>query len=119
MEASDAKGKLGLLTLANVVEYLHLHRTTIYRMVKRNQLQGFKLGGEWRFNPESIERWRADAERNANRAGSASGCTNDSSARATSSSHRSAWTARSINQLERKSRGGQPPWSGWPRLTDP
>ena len=75
MEASAAKAKLELLTLENVAEYLHLHRTTIHRMVNRKQLQGFKLGGEWRFDPESIERWRAVAEQNVKRAGSASGCT--------------------------------------------
>src|SRR5438105_27440 len=109
MEASDAKAKPGLLTLENVAEYLHLERTTIYRMVRRNQLQGFMLGREWRFNPESIERWRADAEQNVKRAGSASGCTNDSTARVTSSNHQSARTARPNNHLEPKFRAGRPP----------
>ena len=54
MEAHDAKRKAGLLTLDNVAEYLHVHPSTIYRMIKRNQLPAFKFGGAWRFNPESI-----------------------------------------------------------------
>jgi excisionase family DNA binding protein len=52
-----------VLTVQNVAQYLHVHPSTIYRLVKNRQLPAFKIGGDWRFNRESIDRWRADAER--------------------------------------------------------
>jgi excisionase family DNA binding protein len=52
-----------VLTVQNVAEYLHVHPSTIYRLVKKRQLPAFRVGGDWRFNRESIDRWRADAER--------------------------------------------------------
>jgi excisionase family DNA binding protein len=62
MRIFDSNERPSILTLENVAEYLRVHPSTIYRMVKRNQLPAFKLGHEWRFNRESIDRWRADAE---------------------------------------------------------
>ncbi len=55
--------RASILTLENVAEYLRVHPSTIYRMLKRKQLPAFKIGRDWRFNVESIDRWRADAER--------------------------------------------------------
>jgi excisionase family DNA binding protein len=52
-----------VLTLEEVAQYLRVHPSTIYRLVKKKQLPGFKVGSDWRFNLESIDRWRADAER--------------------------------------------------------
>ncbi len=53
-----------ILTVEDVAEYLRVHPSTIYRLVKRKQLPAFKVGSDWRFNRESIDRWRADAESN-------------------------------------------------------
>lgn len=52
-----------VLTLEEVASYLRVHPSTIYRLLKKNQLPAFKVGSDWRFNVESIDRWRADAER--------------------------------------------------------
>jgi len=38
--------------------YLRVHPSTIYRLLKRGDLPGFKLGSDWRFNLEAIDRWR-------------------------------------------------------------
>jgi excisionase family DNA binding protein len=60
----DSKNeRASILTLENVAEYLRVHPSTIYRLLKRKQLPAFKLGRDWRFNRESIDRWRVDAER--------------------------------------------------------
>ncbi len=60
----DAKSeRASILTLENVAEYLRVHPSTIYRLLKRKQLPAFKIGRDWRFSLESIDRWRADAER--------------------------------------------------------
>jgi excisionase family DNA binding protein len=46
-----------ILKLANVAEYLRVHPSTIYRLLKKKQLPAFKIGRDWRFNKESIDRW--------------------------------------------------------------
>jgi excisionase family DNA binding protein len=49
-----------LLTVDELSEYLHVHRTTIYRLLKEGKLPGFRVGSDWRFNLEEIERWQRD-----------------------------------------------------------
>jgi excisionase family DNA binding protein len=54
-----------VLTVQDVAQYLKLNPSTVYRLLKEKQLPAFKIGSEWRFNRESIDRWRADAEQKA------------------------------------------------------
>ena len=58
----DSNERPSLLTLDDVADYLRVHPSTIYRLLKKKQLPAFKVGRDWRFNQESIDRWRADAE---------------------------------------------------------
>jgi excisionase family DNA binding protein len=51
-----------ILTAQNVAEYLRVHTSTIYRLLKNNQLPAFRIGSDWRFDRRDIDRWRADAE---------------------------------------------------------
>lgn len=51
-----------VLTLEEVAGYLRVHPSTIYRLLKKKKLPAFKVGSDWRFNLESIDRWRAQAE---------------------------------------------------------
>jgi len=46
-----------VLTVTEVAEILRVHSTTIYRLVKRGELPGFKLGGNWRINRASLDLW--------------------------------------------------------------
>jgi excisionase family DNA binding protein len=46
-----------VLTLEEVADYLNVHPSTIYRLVKKSQIPAFKIGSDWRFNSDSIERW--------------------------------------------------------------
>jgi excisionase family DNA binding protein len=46
-----------LLTTRQLQELLQVDRITIYRMLRDGRLQGFKVGGQWRFSREAIERW--------------------------------------------------------------
>jgi excisionase family DNA binding protein len=50
----DAK----VITVGELSEYLRVHRSTIYRLLKKGQLPAFKIGSDWRFNVEAIDRWR-------------------------------------------------------------
>jgi excisionase family DNA binding protein len=52
-----------VFTLEEVASYLRVHPSTIYRLLKSQQIPAFKVGSDWRFNVESIDRWRSDAER--------------------------------------------------------
>ncbi len=47
-----------VLTVNELAAYLRVHRSTIYRLLKKGQLPGFKIGSDWRFNVEVIDRWR-------------------------------------------------------------
>jgi excisionase family DNA binding protein len=47
-----------VLTVSGLANYLRIHRSTIYRLLKRGDLPGFKIGSDWRFNIEMIDQWR-------------------------------------------------------------
>jgi excisionase family DNA binding protein len=47
-----------LVTVKELSSYLRVHPSTIYRLLKRGEIPGFKLGSDWRFNLEAIDRWR-------------------------------------------------------------
>jgi excisionase family DNA binding protein len=51
-----------VMTLDEVAQYLHVHPSTIYRLLKEKRIPAFKLGSDWRFNQESIERWMRELE---------------------------------------------------------
>ncbi len=48
-----------LLTTRELQEHLQLDRVTIYRMVKEGELPALRVGGQWRFSAEAIDRWLA------------------------------------------------------------
>ncbi len=48
------------LTVSELSEYLQIHRTTIYRMLRQGKLPGFRIGSDWRFSLEAIEQWQRD-----------------------------------------------------------
>ena len=50
-----------VLTVNELADYLRVHRSTIYRLLKKGQLPGFKIGSDWRFNVEVIDEWRSEA----------------------------------------------------------
>jgi excisionase family DNA binding protein len=47
-----------VITIEELATYLHVHRSTLYRLLKKGQLPGFKIGSDWRFNVEAIDQWR-------------------------------------------------------------
>lgn len=46
-----------LLTTKQLQELLQVDRVTIYRMLKEGRLEGFKVGGQWRFSRQAIQGW--------------------------------------------------------------
>ena len=58
---NEVKDKLlpgDVLTVREVAKYLHVHQSTIYRLLKGKKLPAFKIGSDWRFNIEKIDQWR-------------------------------------------------------------
>jgi excisionase family DNA binding protein len=51
-----------VMTLEEVAQFLHVHPSTIYRMLKKRNIPAFKVGSDWRFSQESIERWMRERE---------------------------------------------------------
>ena len=49
--------KRKVLTIHEVSEYLRVSRQTIYRMLRRGDIPGFRIGGDWRFNIEDLGHW--------------------------------------------------------------
>jgi excisionase family DNA binding protein len=46
-----------LLTTKQLMSLLHLDRTTIYRMLNEGRLPAMRVGGQWRFERQAIDRW--------------------------------------------------------------
>jgi excisionase family DNA binding protein len=54
-----------VMTVQDVSAYLRVHPSTVYRLLKRNELPAFRVGSDWRFNVEAIDRWRSQMEAGA------------------------------------------------------
>lgn len=54
----DQGSRLHLVTVKELSRYLHVHPTTIYRLLKREELPAFKVGNRWRFDLRKIDEWR-------------------------------------------------------------
>jgi excisionase family DNA binding protein len=51
-----------VMTVMEVAEYLHVHPSTIYRLLRKQEIPAFRVGSDWRFNRESIDSWRTGRE---------------------------------------------------------
>ena len=48
---------LRLLTLPEAAELLHVSTRTLQRMIRRNELPAFKVGGQWRVRESQLTKW--------------------------------------------------------------
>ena len=46
-----------VLTIGEVAEMLRVHPTTVYRLLKRGDIPGFKIGGNWRVSVNALDSW--------------------------------------------------------------
>jgi excisionase family DNA binding protein len=53
-----------VLTLEEVADFLRVHPPTVYRLLRKAQIPAFKVGSDWRFHQESVERWVKELEMN-------------------------------------------------------
>lgn len=55
-----------MLTLKEVAKFLSLSEKTVYRLIQAGALPALKIGGQWRFDPRSLDVWVADAASKSN-----------------------------------------------------
>jgi excisionase family DNA binding protein len=48
---------LRLLTLPEAAELLQVSRRTLHRMIRKNDLPAFKVGGQWRLRESQLTHW--------------------------------------------------------------
>jgi excisionase family DNA binding protein len=46
-----------MLTAQELAAYLRVNRSTVYRLLKKGELPGFRIGSEWRFRIDEVNRW--------------------------------------------------------------
>ena len=49
-----------VMTLEELAEYLKLPKSTLYKLVQEGRIPGQKLGKQWRFSRQAIEKWLTD-----------------------------------------------------------
>jgi excisionase family DNA binding protein len=55
-----------VLTLAEVAQFLRVHPSTVYRLLKQGAIPAFKLGSDWRFTRGAIESWTKERSQDLN-----------------------------------------------------
>jgi excisionase family DNA binding protein len=55
-----------MLTAQELAVYLRVNRSTVYRLLKQGKLPGFRIGSEWRFQLEEVDRWFRDHTQRGN-----------------------------------------------------
>ncbi len=45
-----------IMTVAEVADYLKMNQRTVYSLAKKGELPGIRLGRQWRFKKEAIDK---------------------------------------------------------------
>lgn len=51
-----------IMTSAELAQYLQVHQSTLYRLIRREQILFFKIGSDYRFHRHVIEKWITDRQ---------------------------------------------------------
>ena len=54
-----------VMTVPQLAEYLQCNKSTIYRLIKKGDIPAFKVGADWRFKRDVIEKWLRQQHRRA------------------------------------------------------
>jgi excisionase family DNA binding protein len=46
-----------VMTVREVAQFLRVHQTTIYRLLRTDGIPAFKVGSDWRFSQQAVEAW--------------------------------------------------------------
>ena len=48
-----------VMTVNELCDYLRVHRSTIYRLLRTDAIPAFRVGSDWRFTRSRIDEWCA------------------------------------------------------------
>ena len=69
----ESKNRLPrVLTVKELSDYLRIHPSTVYKLLRSGDLPGFRIGTDWRFNAEVIDRWCLERNMKASSGGTSS-----------------------------------------------
>jgi excisionase family DNA binding protein len=57
MKPRHAAAHSRIMTVAETAQYLQVHPSTLYKLVRRHQIPAFKIGADYRFDRDAIEKW--------------------------------------------------------------
>lgn len=60
MKTLDYARPRPIMTTAEVAEYLHAHPSTISKMANKGQIPFFRVGSDYRFRGDAIDKWMTD-----------------------------------------------------------
>ncbi len=52
-----------ILTVRELATYLRVSMSTIYRLTRDKELPAFRVGGDWRFKLDEIEKWTRERQK--------------------------------------------------------
>jgi excisionase family DNA binding protein len=52
-----------VLTLEELSAYLRISKSTLYKLVREGKIPSQKIGRNWRFRKEAIDRWLEETRR--------------------------------------------------------
>jgi excisionase family DNA binding protein len=65
MRPRSDNGREPMMTVKELADYLRVHPTTVYRLLRQGELPGLRIGSDWRFSRETIDQWIARSARPA------------------------------------------------------
>ena len=57
-----------ILTVKEICELLRVHQGTVYKLVKQGKIPSFRIGADWRFRRDVVERWMVEQSMGAQQA---------------------------------------------------
>ena len=60
MKPRDDATPRRIMTVAEIAEYLNVHPSTIYKMATKGQIPFFRIGFDYRFHRDAIDKWMTD-----------------------------------------------------------
>ena len=51
-----------IMTTAETARYLRIDRSTLYKMVGKGQIPAFKIGSDYRFDKDEVDKWMIDQQ---------------------------------------------------------
>ena len=62
MNPRESAAPRQIMTITEVADYFRLHRATIYKLARDGRIPFFKIGTDYRFRRDEIEKWMADRQ---------------------------------------------------------